>query len=40
MTRRNVETLVGVFVLMGFVAIGYLALKAANLRAIRRCSRN
>jgi len=34
MTRRNIETLVGVFVLMGFVAIGYLALKAANLAAM------
>jgi phospholipid/cholesterol/gamma-HCH transport system substrate-binding protein len=34
MTRRNVEVLVGIFVLMGFVAIGYLALKAANLAAM------
>jgi len=34
MTRRNIETLVGLFVLMGFVAIGYLALKAANLAAM------
>jgi len=31
MTKRSVETLVGLFVLFGFVAIGYLALKAANL---------
>jgi phospholipid/cholesterol/gamma-HCH transport system substrate-binding protein len=31
MTRRGIETLVGLFVLLGFVAIGYLALKAANL---------
>ncbi len=34
MTRRNIETLVGLFVLAGFVAIGYLALKAANLAAM------
>ena len=34
MTRRSVEVLVGIFVLMGFVAIGYLALKAANLAAM------
>lgn len=34
MTRRGIETLVGVFVLAGFVAIGYLALKAANLAAM------
>jgi phospholipid/cholesterol/gamma-HCH transport system substrate-binding protein len=34
MTRRATETLVGMFVLLGFVAIGYLALKAANLAAI------
>ena len=34
MTRRGVETLVGLFVLAGFVAIGYLALKAANLAAM------
>jgi len=34
MTRRGIETLVGVFVLLGFVAIGYLALKAANLAAM------
>lgn len=34
MTRRNIEVLVGFFVLMGFVAIGYLALKAANLAAM------
>jgi len=31
MGRRGIETLVGVFVLLGFIAIGYLALKAANL---------
>jgi phospholipid/cholesterol/gamma-HCH transport system substrate-binding protein len=31
MGRKGVETMVGVFVLAGFVAIGYLALKAANL---------
>jgi phospholipid/cholesterol/gamma-HCH transport system substrate-binding protein len=34
MTRRNIEALVGLFVLAGFVAIGYLALKAANLAAM------
>ena len=34
MTRRGIEVLVGVFVLLGFVAIGYLALKAANLAAM------
>jgi phospholipid/cholesterol/gamma-HCH transport system substrate-binding protein len=34
MTRKGVETLVGLFVLAGFVAIGYLALKAANLAAM------
>jgi phospholipid/cholesterol/gamma-HCH transport system substrate-binding protein len=34
MTRRGIETLVGLFVLVGFVAIGYLALKAANLAAM------
>jgi phospholipid/cholesterol/gamma-HCH transport system substrate-binding protein len=34
MTRRATETLVGMFVLLGFVAIGYLALKAANLAAM------
>jgi phospholipid/cholesterol/gamma-HCH transport system substrate-binding protein len=31
MTKKSIETLVGLFVLLGFVAIGYLALKAANL---------
>jgi phospholipid/cholesterol/gamma-HCH transport system substrate-binding protein len=31
MGRRGIESLVGVFVLLGFVAIFYLALKAANL---------
>lgn len=31
MTRKGIETMVGLFVLVGFVAIGYLALKAANL---------
>jgi len=31
MSKKAIETLVGVFVLFGFVAIGYLALKAANL---------
>jgi phospholipid/cholesterol/gamma-HCH transport system substrate-binding protein len=34
MTRRGIEALVGLFVLAGFVAIGYLALKAANLAAM------
>jgi phospholipid/cholesterol/gamma-HCH transport system substrate-binding protein len=34
MTRKGIETLVGLFVLAGFVAIGYLALKAANLAAM------
>jgi phospholipid/cholesterol/gamma-HCH transport system substrate-binding protein len=33
MTRRGIESMVGLFVLAGFVAIGYLALKAANLAA-------
>lgn len=31
MGRKGIESLVGLFVLVGFVAIGYLALKAANL---------
>jgi phospholipid/cholesterol/gamma-HCH transport system substrate-binding protein len=31
MGRKGIETLVGLFVLLGFLAIGYLALKAANL---------
>lgn len=31
MGRKGIETLVGIFVLLGFVAIGYLALRAANL---------
>ncbi len=35
MGRKAIETLVGVFVLMGFVAIGYLALKAANLATFK-----
>jgi phospholipid/cholesterol/gamma-HCH transport system substrate-binding protein len=34
MSKRGVETLVGLFVLAGFIAIGYLALKAANLAAM------
>ena len=34
MTKRGIETMVGLFVLLGFVAIGYLALKAANLSAM------
>jgi phospholipid/cholesterol/gamma-HCH transport system substrate-binding protein len=34
MTKRGIETMVGLFVLLGFVAIGYLALKAANLAAM------
>jgi phospholipid/cholesterol/gamma-HCH transport system substrate-binding protein len=34
MTKRGIETMVGLFVLAGFVAIGYLALKAANLAAM------
>ena len=34
MSKRGIETLVGLFVLAGFVAIGYLALKAANLSAM------
>ncbi len=34
MTRRGIESLVGLFVLFGFVAIGYLALKASNLAAM------
>ena len=35
MGRKSIETLVGVFVLLGFVAIGYLALQAANLATFR-----
>lgn len=35
MGRKGIETLVGVFVLLGFVAIGYLALQAANLATFR-----
>jgi phospholipid/cholesterol/gamma-HCH transport system substrate-binding protein len=31
MGRKGIETLVGVFVVLGFVAIGYLAMQAANL---------
>ncbi len=31
MNRRGIETLVGVFVLLGLLALGFLALKAANL---------
>ena len=31
MSRRSIETLVGLFVLMGMGAMGFLALKAANL---------
>jgi phospholipid/cholesterol/gamma-HCH transport system substrate-binding protein len=31
MGRKGIETLVGFFVLAGFVAVGYLALQAANL---------
>jgi phospholipid/cholesterol/gamma-HCH transport system substrate-binding protein len=31
MTRRNTEILVGLFVLVGIVAIAFLAMKAANL---------
>ena len=34
MSKRGIETAVGLFVLLGFVAIGYLALKAANLAAM------
>jgi len=34
MGKRGIETMVGLFVLLGFVAIGYLALQAANLAAI------
>ena len=34
MSKRGIETVVGLFVLLGFVAIGYLALKAANLAAM------
>lgn len=34
MGRKGIETLVGVFVLLGFVAIGYLALQAANLASV------
>jgi phospholipid/cholesterol/gamma-HCH transport system substrate-binding protein len=34
MNKRGIETVVGLFVLLGFVAIGYLALKAANLAAM------
>jgi len=34
MSKRGIETLVGLFVLAGFAAIGYLALVAANLAAL------
>ena len=34
MSKRGIETVVGLFVLLGFMAIGYLALKAANLAAM------
>jgi phospholipid/cholesterol/gamma-HCH transport system substrate-binding protein len=34
MSKRGIEIMVGLFVLAGFVAIGYLALKAANLSAM------
>jgi phospholipid/cholesterol/gamma-HCH transport system substrate-binding protein len=34
MSKRGIETMVGLFVLAGFIAIGYLALKAANLAAM------
>lgn len=34
MNKRGIETMVGLFVLLGFVAIGYLAMKAANLSAM------
>ena len=31
MAKKNIETLVGVFVLLGIIALGFLALRAANL---------
>lgn len=34
MGKRGIEILVGLFVLTGFAAIGYLALQAANLAAL------
>jgi phospholipid/cholesterol/gamma-HCH transport system substrate-binding protein len=35
MGRKSIETLVGCFVLAGFIALGYLALQAANLASFR-----
>ena len=35
MGRRGIETLVGLFVMLGLLAIGFLALKAANLASFR-----
>lgn len=36
MSRRGIETLVGLFVLLGFLAIVFLALQAANLASFTR----
>jgi phospholipid/cholesterol/gamma-HCH transport system substrate-binding protein len=36
MGRKGIETLVGLFVLLGFLAIVFLALQAANLASITR----
>jgi len=38
MTRKSIETLVGLFVLLGFLAIVFLALQAANLTSFQRGS--
>ncbi|HET6803303.1 MAG TPA: outer membrane lipid asymmetry maintenance protein MlaD, partial [Casimicrobiaceae bacterium] len=35
MGRKGIETLVGLFVLLGLLAIVFLALKAANLATFR-----
>jgi phospholipid/cholesterol/gamma-HCH transport system substrate-binding protein len=36
MSKRGIETLVGLFVLLGLVAIVFLALQAANLASFSR----
>ena len=36
MTRKSIETLVGLFVLLGFLAIVFLAMQAANLTSFQR----
>jgi phospholipid/cholesterol/gamma-HCH transport system substrate-binding protein len=36
MSKRGIETLVGLFVLLGFLAMAFLALQAANLASVTR----